>query len=137
MYILSAVKKKYMWALVGASLSVSLLVYLIFFQDRITAANYERIQRGMTETDVNDILGRRADLELAPMWDISRPQAWPIVRGAHTKDDSWKWEKVWHGRYSKIVVYFDSEDKVCNKRLLEADDLHGPLMTRLLKLLGI
>jgi len=90
-------------------------------RDRITSETCDRIQLGMTESQVEAILGRPADLQHHP-WDISG--ALPPAPGTNPE-----WEKMWVGQKRKaflwiaadpsspafILVHFDVNGKVCNK----------------------
>jgi hypothetical protein len=103
-------KKKLAYAGVGIALLVivSCLASVYFgSQDPVSPRNFQRIQLGMTEGEVELILGRFADQQYHP-WD-QFPRLNPVP-GADIE-----WEMVWIGQYEVIVVHFDSEGKVCNK----------------------
>jgi hypothetical protein len=76
--------------------------------DPISSKNYERIRLGMTDGEVQAVLGGPADRQYHP-WDVA--VFLPPAPGT-----SPEWEKMWLGKdKSVIIVHFDSDGKVCNK----------------------
>jgi hypothetical protein len=68
---------------------------LLVAPDAITKANCDRIQLGMTEREVEAILGGPAEETLAP-----EPDPYAI--------------KHWSSSTASILVYFDSSGRVCH-----------------------
>src|SRR4051794_18188065 len=80
------------------------ICYWLFQSDPINPWAKNRIRPGMTESEVQDLLGRRADREYHP-WDIA-------VFMQPTAGTSPEWEKVWVGQEWMILVHFDADRKV-------------------------
>jgi hypothetical protein len=72
-----------------------------------------RIQNGMTEREVEEILGGSAHQQHHP-WDIS-----VLLRPSPGADP--EWEKLWVGDMWTVIVHFDAEGKVCGKACSETD----------------
>jgi hypothetical protein len=76
--------------------------------DPITPANCDRIQLGMTEQQVEAILGRPADCEQGGQ------DRWVSDMVAEPGTDP-LWEKKWLGTTYVIIVHFDAQAGVCGK----------------------
>ena len=111
------VKRKYLWLSIGVSLIVGCLIAVGFRWNsnrtipgnHVTSEDCDRIQLGMTERQVESILGKPADWQYHP-WDIS-------VGLAPAPGTSPEWEKMWIApkEQSFILVHFDAKGKVINK----------------------
>ncbi len=78
--------------------------------DKITPEVSAEIQLGMTERQVETLLGRPADRQYHP-WDIA-------VLLAPAPGTEPEWEKLWIGNNGTVmIVQFNAEGKVCNKAL--------------------
>jgi hypothetical protein len=94
--------------------------------DRITRANYERVQLGMSLAAVRDILGspgdcRTGDTEPDPAPADGRPEDFaPTVLGH-------RFVLPWDGDRASVMVYVSPDDRVAGKRYLPARHRdHGP-----------
>lgn len=89
-----------------------------------------RINAGMTETDVQAILGRPADRAYHP-WDIA-----VVMPSASTSTP--EWEKLWFGREWVIMVHFDESGNVikagCGDK--DFDNSPEPMSRQIWHLLG-
>jgi hypothetical protein len=86
------------------------LVGFGLFRDPI---NYARIRSGMTEREVETIMGKPADRKYHP-WDI-------VVFLQPPPDVDLEWEMVWEGEERLILVQFDTEGKMCGKGYIDKD----------------
>jgi hypothetical protein len=105
-------RKRYLSIVVVPAI-VGIVIWSLIPGDRVTPKNFGRVQPGMTEAAVEQILGRRADHEYHP-WDIS-----VFLKPAPgTKPE---WEKIWKGPHGTIFIHFDAQGKVCNKAFQPPD----------------
>jgi hypothetical protein len=75
--------------------------------ERITSENSWRIELGMSEPEVESILGKPADRQYHP-WDVS-------VRLASRPGEHPEWEKIWESDNGSIIVHFDAQGRVSNR----------------------
>ena len=99
--------------LVCAACAGSLFLYWLTSRGAINPRNCARIQIGMTEREVEEILGRPADREYHP-WDITT-----FVRP--TPGTEPEWEKAWSEQLWSVFVHFDAQGRVCGKGYMETD----------------
>jgi hypothetical protein len=107
--------RKVIVALAVASLLAGgfLSLYAILCSDAVNPWTRARIHIGMSETQVQDIIGRPADKEYHP-WDI-------VVFMTPAPGSSPEWEKMWLGKEWMILVQFDSDHRVCQVGCLDKD----------------
>jgi hypothetical protein len=108
----------------------SLLTFHLLFRDPIQPWNCQRIHFGMTESEVEAILGRQADDQYHP-WEFV-PYILP------ENGTSPEWEKAWLGEDWAIFVQFDSQGKVCARgyREKDLDNTNATFSRSLWRLLG-
>jgi hypothetical protein len=90
-------------AVTGLAVARSFLPY----GGRVTRANCEGIDGGMTEAEVRTVLGKPWD---DSMLDPEAP-AWRI----EWRDRAWKYSRQWVGDDCEIIVMFDDEDRVVHR----------------------
>jgi hypothetical protein len=76
-----------------------------FVQDRVTLSNFSKITDGMTEADVNRILGRY----------LRRTKDIPGI--PIDKQDSVAWVEIWVGKKATIHMGFDATGTVIWRRV--------------------
>jgi hypothetical protein len=114
-------KRKLQW--LAIILAVSLLGFgtalLLWPRDRITAESSEKIQIGMTESEVEDILGEPgiASLDLESQFEVIQvlckdPLFLRLEEGPSEFPEN---IKVWLGRRGLIWIEFEKEDRVRRK----------------------
>jgi hypothetical protein len=89
------------------------VIFLNWPRGAINPRACARIQIGMTEREVEGILGRPADREYHP-WDIAT-----FVRPTPGTDP--EWEKAWSEQLWSVFVQFDAQGRVCAKGCMETD----------------
>jgi outer membrane protein assembly factor BamE (lipoprotein component of BamABCDE complex) len=109
-------KPKYVWLGIGALAIAGVLIAFGFWwnskpigpANHVTTEACDRIQLGMTERQVESILGKPADRQYHP-WDV-------FIFLAPAPGTSPEWEKMWIGeKEAVIIVHFDANGKVSNK----------------------
>src|SRR5262249_53318271 len=103
--------------LVIAGCLIAFGVWWNAIRDRITSDNSDRIQLGMTEGEVESILGRPADRQYHP-WDIS-------VGLAPAPGTDPEWEKMWVGQKKRQFPFFWIETESPQAVILVHFDVNG------------
>lgn len=101
-------KKKLAWiCLLASPLVFGAVVFFLLPRDAITQGNCGRIKRGMSEKEVEAILGRKKDGEL-------------VLDGSFTADQTFD---CWEGSRGTIIVVMDIGDLtlVYNARFLPSE----------------
>ena len=143
-------KRKLKW--LAIVLAVSLLGFgtalLLWPRDRITVESWQKIQIGMTEKEVAEILGG-AGMNYWDAWDghaalekeLGRPPF--LYEGPTPEEPTNKWPfvvgdrvKVWTGRRGLILIESDRDKNVCWKQFHGVRWINGGILDRLRDWLG-
>ena len=141
-------KRKLKW--LAIVLAVSLLGFgtalLLWPRDRITAESWQKIQIGMTEEEVAEILGG-AGMNYWEAWDqhsalekeLGRPlfEFQDPVLQEPLKRVLWDRAKIWIGRRGIIVIELDQDKNVCWKQFHGARRINAGIFDRLRDWLGL
>lgn len=107
--------KRSIWLGIGGiAVAGSLLALAIIPRDPLRPETVADIRLGMTESEVESVLGRAADYEYDP-GDIVGSM--PPVAGTDPV-----WERVWIGPRGAVIVHFDARGVVCGRGFLDAAD---------------
>ena len=91
--------------------SAAILWSIVANRPSISFGNYERIQVGMTERQVEAILGG------SPRWEIEAER--PKEARLHKLSGNVFWPAEWWGRAGVITVYYDTDGIVYDKSFEE------------------
>ena len=112
-----SMKRKLKW--LAIVLAVSLLGFgaalFLWPRVRITAESYNMIEIGMTEKEVEGILGGPGKSELLNMKNVAKEKGLPIIemfQGQIPKP------KIWKGRRGIVQIQLDEESRVSGKSFL-------------------
>src|SRR6516165_8992873 len=146
-------KRKLKW--LAIVLAVSLLGFgtalLLWPRDRITAESWQKIQIGMTEEEVAEILGGRGMTEAEDLAEHNRLVA-ELGRQPFAFEDPWLEEpepgpehkrvlgdrgRIWTGRRGAIGIRLDQDNHVCWKGFHGVRWTNGGILDRLRDWLGL
>ena len=145
-------KRKLKW--LAIVLAVSLLGFgtalFLWPRDRITAESWQKIQIGMTEEEVAEILGgpavtyveadaqyERLEKELGrPVLEFQDPSLEEPVGPGFPLPLVLERFKVWGGRRGRILIQFDEDNHVCWKGFHGMRWINGGILDRLRDWLG-
>jgi len=122
-------KKKYVWLSAGVLAVIGgFLAVLILLRDHITVENFQKIQPGMTEKEVESVLGQSADHQYHP-WNVV-----PFM--AVDSEKIPEWEKAWEGQHGMIIIHVDAQGKVCKRGFFPEEKAGKGLFARLRQWIG-
>ena len=129
-------KRKLKWTVVV--LAVSLLGFgtalLSWPRDRITAESWQKIQIGMTEEEVENMLGEPGSRHVDIWRDLAKePGNWFAEPNPHILDDR---NLTWIGRNGFIDIRYDERSQVIGKYFSEFLSTRPSLIDRLRDWLG-
>ena len=141
-------KRKLKW--LAIVLAVSLLglgtALLLWPRDRITVESWQKIQIGMTEKEVAEILGG-AGMNYWDAWDGHAALEKELGRPLFETEDPtleepvkrvlWDRAKIWIGRRGIIVIELDQDKNVCWKQFHGARRINAGIFDRLRDWLGL
>jgi hypothetical protein len=122
-------RKRYLWlGISGLLIAGFFAAFGIFWnaiRDPISAQNCDRIEIGMTESQVESILGKSADLQYHP-WQFgvgsglprapgTKPELEKMWIGQKEREFPFFWRELKNSTPAYILVDFDVDGKVCNK----------------------
>ena len=98
-------------SVIFAVLAILLGMPLLLAQHRIRPANFALIERGMTEPEVEKLLGAKAgDYDGYRSWLVFHGNI-ALVRSAKGDDVLWS-VKTWASRHGAVAVWFDERHRV-------------------------
>ncbi len=109
-------RRRFVWVAFAVGIAFALILYHLHFPGRINDRTWNQIARGMTEKQVEDILGG------------------PATRVG--KSNPWGPDKTWSGNGNEIEVLFDQEGKVRLALFRAYDDSLRAILRRWRRQLG-